>query len=85
MFALYLLSDEVVTGIKYHNHNVNREIHKELTCIKKLDLKQRMREVRFTTEYTLTPEQREKLIQEKLERARLELETRKRVENQLLA
>ena len=53
--------------------------------MKKLDLEQRMREVRFTTEHTLTPEQREKLIQEKLERARLELETRKRVENQLLA
>lgn len=53
--------------------------------MKKLDLKQRMREVRFTTEYTLTPDQREKLIQEKLERARLELETRMRVKNQLLA
>lgn len=44
-----------------------------------------MREVKFTTEHTLTPEQREKLIQDKLERARLELETRKRVMNQLPA
>jgi len=53
--------------------------------MKKIDLEQRMREVRFTTEYTLTPEQREKLIWEKLERARLMRETRKRVENQLSA
>jgi hypothetical protein len=53
--------------------------------MKKLDLEQRMREVKYTTEYTLTPEQREKLIREKFERARLMLETRKRVKNQLLA
>ena len=53
--------------------------------MKKLDLEQQMREVKYTTEYTLTPEQREKLIQEKIERARLMLETRKRVKNQLLA
>ena len=44
-----------------------------------------MREVKYTTEHTLTPEQREKLIGEKLERARLELETRMRVKNQLTA
>jgi hypothetical protein len=49
--------------------------------MKKLDLEQRMREVKYTTEYTLTPDQREKLIQEKIERVRLILETRKRVEN----
>ena len=53
--------------------------------MKKLDLKQRMREVKYTTEHTLTPEQREKLIREKLERARLELETRMRGKNQLPA
>jgi Spy/CpxP family protein refolding chaperone len=51
--------------------------------MKKLDLEKRMREVRYTTEHTLTPEQREKLIQEKIERARSMLETRKRVKNQL--
>jgi Spy/CpxP family protein refolding chaperone len=49
--------------------------------MKKSDLKQRMREVKYTTEHTLTPEQREKLIQEKFERARLMLETRERVKN----
>ena len=53
--------------------------------MKKLDLKQRMREVKYTTEHTLTPEQREKLIREKFERARLMLETRMRVKNQLPA
>jgi len=50
--------------------------------MKKVDLKQRMREVRFTTEHTLTPEQRNKLIQDKLERAKLNFQTRKRVEGQ---
>ena len=49
--------------------------------MKKLDLEQQMREVRYTTEHTLTPEQREKLIREKLERVRLMLETRRRVTN----
>ena len=49
--------------------------------MKKLDLTQRMREVKYTTEYTLTPEQREKLIREKLERARSMLENRLRVKN----
>jgi len=53
--------------------------------MKKLDLEKQMREVRYTTEHTLTPEQREKLIREKLERARLMLETHKRVKNQLWA
>jgi hypothetical protein len=49
--------------------------------MKKSDLKQRMREVKYTTEHTLTPEQRERLIREKLERARLMQETHKRVTN----
>jgi hypothetical protein len=43
-----------------------------------------MREVRFTTEHTLTADQRNQLIQDKLERARIESENRKRVKNQLL-
>lgn len=47
--------------------------------MRKKDLKRRMREVRFMTEHTLTPDQRDKLIREKLERARLDFETRKRV------
>jgi hypothetical protein len=37
--------------------------------MKKIDLKQRMREVKFTTEHTLSCDQRNKLIREKLERA----------------
>jgi hypothetical protein len=53
--------------------------------MKKLDLERQMREVKYTTEHTLTPEQREKLIREKLERARLMREIRERVENQLPA
>lgn len=53
--------------------------------MKKIDLKRRMREVRFTTEHTLTLEQRNKLIQEKLERARLDFETRKRVDSRTYA
>jgi hypothetical protein len=53
--------------------------------MRKIDLKRRMREVRFTTEYTLTPEQRNKLIRDKLERARLNFETRKRVNSQTYA
>ena len=36
--------------------------------MKKIDLKQRMREVKFTTEHTLNEDQRHKLIQDKLER-----------------
>jgi len=35
----------------------------------KVDLKKRMREVKFTTEHTLSEDQLQKLIQEKLERA----------------
>jgi hypothetical protein len=35
----------------------------------KIDLKQRMREVKFITEHTLSNDQRDKLIREKLERA----------------
>ena len=53
--------------------------------MKKLDLEKRMREVKYTTEHTLTPEQREKLIREKLERAKLMRETRTRVEHQFPA
>jgi hypothetical protein len=34
-----------------------------------VNLKQRMREVKFTTEHTLTKEQLQKLIQDKIERA----------------
>ena len=49
--------------------------------MKKLDLEKQMREVKYTTEHTLTPEQREKLIREKLERARSMLETRLRGKN----
>jgi len=52
--------------------------------MKKSDLKRRMREVRFTTEHTLTADQRNQLIRDKLERARIESENRKRVKNQLL-
>jgi hypothetical protein len=37
--------------------------------MKKIDLKKRMREVKFTTEHTLNEDQRNKLIQDKLERA----------------
>jgi len=53
--------------------------------MRKIDLKRRMREVRFTTEHTLTPEQRNKLIRDKLERARLNFETRKRVDSRTYA
>lgn len=37
--------------------------------MKQIDLKRRMREVKFTTEHTLSEDQRNKLILEKLERA----------------
>lgn len=37
--------------------------------MKRIDLKQRMREVMFITEHTLTDDQRNKLIRDKLERA----------------
>ena len=37
--------------------------------MKPVNLKQRMREVRFTTEHTLSKEQLNKLIQDKIERA----------------
>lgn len=49
--------------------------------MKQVDLKKRMREIKFVTEHSLTPNQREKLIQDKLERARLNLEARRRVMN----
>ena len=44
----------------------------------KVDFNKRIREVKFTAEHTLTTEQRNTLIQEKLERARKELESRKK-------
>jgi len=53
--------------------------------MRKIDLKRRMREVRFTTEHTLTPDQRNKLIRDKLERARVDSEIRKRVDSQTYA
>ena len=37
--------------------------------MKKIDLKQRMREVKFITEHTLSEDQLKKLIQGKIERA----------------
>ena len=37
--------------------------------MKNIDLKQRMREVKFITEHCLSEDQRNKLIREKLERA----------------
>jgi hypothetical protein len=52
--------------------------------MKKLDLKQRMREVKFITEHALTADQLNQLIRDKLERARIESENRRRVKNQLL-
>ena len=43
----------------------------------KIDLKQRMREVKFTTEHTLSEDQRNKLIREKLERAERQLRSQR--------
>jgi hypothetical protein len=37
--------------------------------LKEIDLKQRMREIKFTTEHVLTKDQRNELIRAKLERA----------------
>jgi len=47
--------------------------------MKKIDLVKRMREVRFVTENVLTPEQRKQLIQEKLDRAHVEFNKRKQL------
>jgi Spy/CpxP family protein refolding chaperone len=47
--------------------------------MKKIDLRKRMREVRFVTENELTPEQRKQLIQDKLERAQIEFDKRKQL------
>ena len=47
--------------------------------MKKIDLRKRMREVRFVTENVLTPEQRNKLIQDKLDRAQVEFDKRKQL------
>ena len=46
--------------------------------MKKIDVKKRMLEVRFTTEHTLSKDQRKALIMEKIERARMQLERRNR-------
>jgi hypothetical protein len=51
----------------------------------KIDLKKRFREVKFTTEHTMTPEQRTALIMEKVNRAKFELERKSRSTNQLHA
>ena len=48
--------------------------------MKTVDLKKRMREVRFVTENVLTPEQRTKLIQDKLDRAQVEFNKRKQLD-----
>jgi Spy/CpxP family protein refolding chaperone len=45
----------------------------------KIDLRKRMREVRFVTENVLTPEQRKQLIQDKLDRAQVEFDKRKQL------
>ena len=50
----------------------------------KIDLKQRMREVKFTTEHTLSADQRNKLIREKLERAEREYRFKKVQEERTL-
>ena len=47
--------------------------------MKKIDLRKRMREVRFVTENVLTPEQRNKLIMDKLGRAQVEFDKRKQL------
>jgi len=52
--------------------------------MKKIDLKQRMREVQFTTEHTLSEDQLQKLIQEKLERAERQLRSRQVQEERTL-
>jgi hypothetical protein len=52
--------------------------------MKQIDLKQRVREVRFTTEHTLTQEQLHKLIREKLERAERQYRAKKVQEERTL-
>ena len=44
----------------------------------KVDLKKKFRELKWTTEHSLTAEQRKELIMQKVERARKEVEVRKR-------
>jgi hypothetical protein len=44
--------------------------------LKKIDLNKRMREIKYTTEYTLTPKQRDQMIREKLERYEREYRSR---------
>lgn len=50
----------------------------------KVDLKKRMREVKFTTEHTLSEDQLQKLIREKLERAERQLRSRQVQEERTL-
>jgi hypothetical protein len=50
----------------------------------KIDLKKRMREVKFTTEHTLSEDQLQKLIREKLERAERQLRSRQVQEERTL-
>jgi hypothetical protein len=52
--------------------------------MKQVNLKQRMREVKFTTEHTLTKEQLHKLIQDKMERAERHYRSRKVKEERTL-
>ena len=50
----------------------------------KIDLKKRMREVKFTTEHSLSEDQLQKLIREKLERAERQLRSRQVQEERTL-
>ena len=50
----------------------------------KVDLKKRMREVKFITEHTLSEDQLQKLIREKLERAERQLRSRQVQEERTL-
>ena len=43
----------------------------------KVDIKKKFREVKFTTEHSLSAEQRTALIMQKVERARKEIDRRK--------
>jgi hypothetical protein len=52
-------------------------LFEEENILKKIDLRKRMREVKFITEHTLTPDQRDKMIKDKLERYEREYLSRK--------
>lgn len=45
----------------------------------KVDIKKRMREIKWITEHALSADQSKKLISQKLDRARKEAEARKRI------